>query len=263
MAPADIVRPLRWPRVGRTLLGHPELGPAVVVIAAWAAVLVLAVMGAHAGSDPGMSGMAGMGTGGAAAPQGAWSRAAVGLPSWLLMTVAMMGPAALADVRYTGLNSLRWRRRRAMAEFSAAYLSVWAAFGLLALAAAAIVSGVPGPADLAVVLAVAAAWQLTPFKRRCLRGCHRSLPLPPYGWRADTGALWYGLRNGLYCLGTCWCLMLIMIAAPGAQLLWTVGLTVAIAAERRLPRPRSATRTVAALLGFAAVAALAIGNLLR
>jgi len=139
-----------------------------------------------------------------------------------------------------------------MAEFSAAYLLVWAAFGLVALAAGGMMPGVPGPAPLAVVLAAAAAWQLSPFKRRCLRGCHRSLPLPPYGWRAEKGALRFGLRNGLYCLGTCWC-----------QLLWTAGLTAVITGERRLPRPGSITRTVAALLGFATVAALAVDNLLQ
>jgi predicted metal-binding membrane protein len=207
--------------------------------------------------------MAGMGAESAAAPRSAWSQAAVSLPAWVLMTVAMMGPAALADVRYTGLNSLRWRRRRAMAEFSAAYLLVWTAFGLVALAAGEMMPGVPGPASLAAVLATAAAWQLSPFKRRCLRGCHRSLPLPPYGWRADIGALWFGLRNGLYCLGTCWCLMLVMIAAPGGQLPWTAGLAGVITSERRLPRPRGTIRAVAALLGCATVAALAVGNLLQ
>jgi predicted metal-binding membrane protein len=265
MASADVARPqLRWLNPRRMLVRHPELGAAAVVIAAWVTLLVLDARGAHGGgSHAGMSGMAGMGSESTAAPHSAWSQADASLPSWVLMTVAMMGPAALADVRYTGLNSLRWRRRRAMAEFSAAYLSVWAAFGLVSLAAGEMMPGVPGPAALAVVLAAAAAWQLSPFKRRCLRGCHRSLPLPPYGWRADKGALWFGLRNGLYCLGTCWCLMLIMIAAPGGQLLWTAGLTAVITGERRLPRPRSATRTVATLLSFATVAALAVGNLLQ
>jgi predicted metal-binding membrane protein len=95
-----------------------------------------------------------------------------------------------------------------------------------------------------------------------MRGCHRSFPLPPRGWRAEKGALRFGLRNGLYCLGTCWCLMLVMVAAPCGQLLWTVGLSAVITAERLLPRPRSATRTIALLLGFAAGAALAVGNLL-
>ena len=242
----------------RVLLRHPELGAAAVIAAAWVTLLVQACTSPRAG---GAAGMAGMDMSPAAGD--AWSRAAGGLPAWMLMTVAMMGPAALGAIGYTGLNSLRWRRRRAMAEFAAAYLAVWAAFGLAVLAAAAVVPGVPGPAALALVLAVAAAWQLTPVKRRCLSGCHRGAPLPPRGWRAEKGALGFGLRNGLYCLGTCWCLMLVMVAAPGGQLLWTAGLTVAITTELVLPTPRGAARVVAALLGFAAFAALATGNLLQ
>jgi len=242
----------------RVLLRHPELGAAAVIAAAWLALLVQACTSPRAG---GAAGMAGMDMGPAAGD--AWSRAAGGLPAWMLMTVAMMGPAALGAIGYTGLNSLRWRRRRAMAEFAAACLAVWAAFGLVVLATAAVIPGVPGPAALALVLAVAAAWQLTPVKRRCLSGCHRGASLPPRGWRAEKGALGFGLRNGLYCLGTCWCLMLVMVAVPAGQLLWLAGLTAVITAERRLAEPGAFTRAAAAALGVAAVATLAVGGLLQ
>jgi predicted metal-binding membrane protein len=246
---------------GGLALRHPELGAAAVVVAAWVTLVTLA---ARAGglSAAATGGMAGMSMGGPTA-RSAWSTAAAGLPSWMLMTVAMMGPAALASVGHTGRSSLAWRRRRAMVEFSAAYLAVWAAFGLLAQAAAAVVPAVPGPAALAAVLAAATAWQLTPLKRRCLIACHRAVPLPPRGWRAEKGALRFGLRNGLSCLGSCWCLMLVMTVTPGGQLLWTAGLTGVVTAEKLARRPRHATRTAAAALAFATVATLTIGNLLR
>jgi predicted metal-binding membrane protein len=244
----------------RVLLRHPELGAAVVITAAWVALLLQSCTSTRAGGAA--AGMSGMGTS-PAEPHDTWARAAGGLPSWMLMTAAMMGPATLGAIGYTGLNSLRWRRRRAMAEFSVASLAVWVAFGLLVLAATAVVRGIPGPGALARVLAVAAAWQLTPVKRRCLSGCHLGASLPPRGWRAEKGALRFGLRNGLYCLGTCWCLMLVMVAAPGGQLLWTAGLTGVITAERVVSRPRSTTRAVAVMLFFAAFAALAAGNLLQ
>jgi predicted metal-binding membrane protein len=262
MANADTTLPQpRRLNISQLMVRHPELGAAAAVTAAWITLLVIAIRDAH--SRTSHAAMAGMPMGGTAAQHSAWLRAASGLPSWVLMTVAMMGPAALIAIRHTGLNSLRWRRRRAIAEFSAAYLTVWIAFGLLAQVASTFVPGVPGPAMLATVLAAAAAWQLSPFKRRFLRGCHRSFPLPPRGWRAEKGALRFGLRNGLYCFGTCWCLMLVMVAAPGGQLLWTAGLTGIITAERLLPRPRNTTRVAAAMLGFATVATLAIDNLLR
>ncbi len=205
----------------------------------------------------GTAGMAGMGMPARAAARGAWSVVASGLPYWVLMIVAMMGPAALAGVRHTGRNSLRWRRGRAMAEFSAAYLAVWTAFGLVALAAVARVPGIPGSAALGIVLAAAAAWQLSPLKRRWLRDSHRSVPLPPRGWRAERGALRFGLRNGLSCLGSCWCLMLVMAVEPGGQLLWTAALAGVVTTERRLEKPRRATRLAAAALGIAAAGAAA------
>ena len=264
MATADTIVPRSArPDLRRLLLRHPELGPAAVVAAAWVTLLVLAAAGHGSASAAGAGVMPGMAMDSSAAPRSAWAAAAGGIPSWVLMTVAMMGPAALAGVRHTGLNSLRWRRRRAMAEFSVAYIAVWAAFGALALATAAVVPGLSRPAALATALAVAAAWQLTPVKRRCLLASHRSVPLPPRGWRAVQGALGFGLRNGLSCVGSCGCLMLVMAVAPGGQLLWTAALTAAATTEKLARRPRHATQATAVLLGFATVATLAVGNLLR
>jgi predicted metal-binding membrane protein len=246
----------------RLLLRHPELPAAAGVATAWLALLATAARDALAGHPAaGMAAMPGMGS----AHPAAGVAAAAGLPGWLLMIVAMMGPATLAGIRHTALNSLRWRRGRAMAGFAAAYLAVWAAFGVFALTAAALFTGVavPGPAALAAVLAAAAAWQLTAAKRRCLRDCHRSLPLPPHGWRAEWGSLRFGLRNGAACLGSCWCLMLVMVTAPAGQLLWMAGLAGAVTAERLAPRPRAVTRFIAVACAFAAVAVLATAGLLR
>lgn len=249
--------------IGRLLLRHPELPAAAGVAAVWLALLATAARAALAGYPAtGMAAMPGMGSAHPAA--GPWLAAAAGLPGWVLMTAAMMGPAALSGVRHTGLNSLRWRRGRAMAGFAAAYLAVWVAFGALTLAAASLAGpAVRGPAALAWVLAAAAAWQLTPAKRRCLRDCHRSVPLPPRGWRAEWGSLRFGLRNGAACLGSCWCLMLVMVVGPAGQMLWMVGLAGAVTAERLAPRPRATTRFIAVACAFAAVAVLATTGLLR
>jgi predicted metal-binding membrane protein len=220
---------LRRPDVRELLLRRPELGASVVVVAAWVAVLALAAAGGH-------------------------RHVSGGLPYWMLVTVAMIGPAALAGIRHTGLNSLRWRRRRAMVEFAAAYLALWIAFGALALAVAArVLVLVPRPVAFAIVLAGAAAWQLCPLKRRWLRDCHRSVPLPPRGWVAEKAALRFGLRNGAACLGSCWCLMLVMVVASG--LVWTVLLAGFVTAEKLLQQPRRATRFGAAVLAIAAAGA--------
>ncbi len=224
---------------------YPEAGPAVAVLGAWVALAVLASRGGElAGMDMGPS------------QAGAWAAAVAGLPSWLLMTVAMMGPAALPRFRYVGRPAAR--PALAMAAFGVAYLAVWAVFGLAARAAAAAVPGVPGPRALALVLFAALAWQLSPVKRSLLRGCH-ARQLPPRSGGTPARAVAQGTRYGLCCLGTCWCLMLVMVAVPAGGLLWMAGLTAAISAERVCGERASAA---AAALGVAAVATLAVGGLL-
>jgi predicted metal-binding membrane protein len=241
------------PEIRRWLLRHPESVASILVGVAWLWLVSIELRGASVGGHAGMPMMQGM-------PGMDMTPETAPLPGianpigwWVLMSVAMMGPAALAGVRHTGLNSLRWRRGRAMAEFAVAYLAVWAIFGAVALAFVAALPGAPGTIVLVIVLALAAAWQLTPLKRRWLRDCHRSVPLPPQGWKAELGSLRFGLRNGLSCLGSCWCLMLIMAVAPAYHLLWMFALTVVVTAEKLMERPRRATRMAATALAITAI----------
>jgi predicted metal-binding membrane protein len=247
----------------------PELIALALVALAWVALVAMALQhlldtsltGAHASEASGMAGMPGMAATRATASLSVWSRVIAGLPYWLLMTVATMGPVALAGIRHTGLNSLRWRRGRAVAEFSAGYLAVWAAVGVAALGAAESTTTLPREIRLAVVLAGAAAWELSAAKRRASRACHRPLPLPLYGWPAERGALLFGLRQGASCVGTCWCLMLTMVVVTGAHLLWMAALTCLIAMERIAGRPRRVSIITASGLGAAAVATAVLAAL--
>ncbi|HEX8095191.1 DUF2182 domain-containing protein [Jatrophihabitans sp.] len=232
---------------------RPELGAAVVVGLAWVLLLVLDSSHGGAAMTGALLSMPDM-----AAPAGRWPGADQ-LSHLIIMTVAMMGPAALSGIRHTGVNSLRWRQQRAMAEFGLAYLAVWTAFAIVVLAGSSLASGVGEPALFCAVLGIAAAWQLTPYKRHWLRRCHRSVPLPPRGWRAEKAALTFGLRNGGACLGSCWCLMLVMVVAPSGQLLWSVVLCAVSTLERLLERPGRVTRLAAVALGVAAVWTLALG----
>jgi predicted metal-binding membrane protein len=246
-------------------LSSPELAAIALVTLAWVALAAMALQhaldtsltGAHASEAASMPGMPGItGTPAGASPS-AWSRVIAGLPYWLLMTVAMMGPVALAGIRHTSLNSLRWRRGRAVAGFSAGYLAVWAAVGVAALAAESTTT-LSRDIRLAVVLTGAAAWELSAAKRRASRACHRPLPLPLSGWPAERGALLFGLRQGTSCVGTCWCLMLTMVVVPGAHLLWMAALTALIAMERIAGRPRRVSVITASGLGAAALATVAL-----
>jgi predicted metal-binding membrane protein len=201
---------------------HPEAGAAVVVALAW--IVLLARPGHH------------------------WAGPA-DLPQWTVMAAAMMGPAALPGVRHTALNSLRWRRRRAAAEFGLSYLAVWVAYG-------AVVLLLLPPVPVGVALLVAAGWQLTPYKRRWLLECHRGRPLPPTGPRADRAAAEFGLRVGGACAGSCWALMAVMASGP-MSVLWTAGLSGLVLTERVTRHPVRTTRIAALVLAALAFAYLA------
>jgi predicted metal-binding membrane protein len=250
----------RYPSPRLLLLRHPEAATGAAVALAWLVLLGRAAGAAladhHSRHAASMSGMDMTGT--PPTTQDLLSAVLGGLPGWALMSIAMMGPAALAGVQHTARNSLCWRRRRAIAEFAAGYLIVWMIYGAAALTTATVIPGLPGAIALAGALAVAATWQLSPLKRRWLRDCHRSVPLPARGWRAEAGAVRFGLLNGTACLGSCWPFMLVMVAAPSHQLIWTAALTLATTTERLQQRPRRTTRLLAAALAAAAAAAGAV-----
>ena len=234
----------------RAVVRRPELVASLAVAGAWTIVLFRPLMPGHA-SHMGMAASAMS----ASTPLdlSRAGQALSGFPAWMVMTIAMMGPAALAGIRHTGLNSLSWRRYRAMGEFAAGYLTVWAAFGIVSLVALGAVPQAVGWSGAAAALAIAGVWELTPMKRRSLRECHRSVPLPPRGWRAEIAAIRFGLRNGTACLGSCWCLMLAMTMCPVHYVLATVLLTAVSTAERLVERPRRATRVAALSFGVLAV----------
>lgn len=178
---------------------------------------------------------------------------------WAAMSAAMMLPAALPALAHVGVNSLRRRRGRAMALFAGVYLGVWLAFGGLVLALSPLWTRLDEGLLLAAVLAVAAAWQLTRWKLVALRACHRTVPLPPYGRRADAAVVRFGVRNGSACVGSCWAMMLATgVATAGAMLPAMAVLTALVTVEKLADRPRRTTRLVALALVVATGVAAAL-----
>jgi predicted metal-binding membrane protein len=156
---------------------------------------------------------------------------------WLLMLLAMMPPLLARPIRHLWRRSLRRRRMRAIALFAAAYTAVWLLGGVVLLAAAIMLRGF---AEVAVVPAAAIAflWQATPVKQVCLNGCHRLPPLATFGLAADLDCLRFGFTAGSWCVGTCWALMLVPLAAGAAHLtLMAVASLVMLLERLGPPRP--------------------------
>lgn len=183
-----------------------------------------------------------------------------GVATWTLMVVAMMVPATIPVLRAISFNSLWDRRYRSPALFLAAYLAVWVALGALALGgwqlAAALGAGhaLHGAAATGALLLVAANWQLAPAHRRCLKRCHRTLPLGARGRAADRACLRYGLYHARWCTGACWPLMLAML--PGHGLALMAALTALTTWQRLARRPRrsACAGALVALMGLVMLA---------
>ena len=165
------------------------------------------------------------------------------LVAWQAMIAAMMVPSTLPLLRlFAAAATDQPRPRAAIVAFLAGYALVWTAFGWLAFVGDtmihATVDGTPWLArhDWLIAggtLALAGAFQFSALKDRCLEVCrHPGAFLLRHYERGLPGALALGRRHGLFCLGCCWALMLLMFAAGVANLWWMAGLTALMVYEK-------------------------------
>lgn len=198
---------------------------------------------------------------------------------WAVMTGAMMLPSAVPLLRlFAGASAGQERAGPVLAGFVGGYLGVWAVFGWVALVLdVAVHHAVDGVAWLSArpwlvgagTLAIAGAFQFSSLKDRCLTECRHPAAYLLRHYRQGVGAAFrLGWGHGLYCLGCCWALMLVMFAAGVTDLRWMAALG-ALTAYEKLGRHGEAVAATAGavalvLAAIAAVrpelAALVVGN---
>jgi predicted metal-binding membrane protein len=189
--------------------------------------------------------------------------------AWQFMTAAMMLPSSLPVIRLytiTARPAPAWRQ--SVSLFLVAYFAVWTAFAVPAfigdMGLHHLVHSWPWldqHARLipAATFTLAAVWQLTPLKDACLRECrHPAVFLQRYYARGPRAGLLLGLRHGIFCLGCCWALMMVMFAAGVAHLAWMGVLGLLMVAEKTLPGGHRLARPVGGVLAALAVAAIAV-----
>ncbi len=188
------------------------------------------------------------------------------LLAWQVMVAAMMLPSALPLIRlFDAVSRKQERAWLARGAFLGGYAAVWTAFGALALlgdsALHHTVDAFPWLAErpwlvAGSVLALAGAFQFSELKDQCLSKCRQPGPyLLAHYRRGPEAGFRLGFGHGLFCLGCCWALMLVMFAAGVAVLWWMAALTAVMVYEKTGRHGRALTPVVGfALLGLAALA---------
>lgn len=104
------------------------------------------------------------------------------------------------------------------------------------------------------MLITAGIYQLTPLKDFCLRHCRSPVAflLHVSSYKGRLRDLRVGLYHGLYCIGCCWGLMVVLITVGVMNLAWMAVIAVTVLLEKSWSQGRALSRIVgAALIVFA------------
>jgi len=246
-----------------------------LTVLAWALTLHQALemgapMGLTVGGGVSSEGMRGMAMAGM--PAGGWSLAGATsfVALWTVMMAAMMLPAAAPMIVI--FDSAQARGGEATVPtwiFVAGYLLIWMLAGIIVYAAVQTGSDIAtelaplnraqwAPLILGATLVAAGLYQFTRIKRICLTRCRSPFAFLTFYWRnGRLGAFQMGLRHGAYCLGCCWALFAVLVAAGIMSIAWMLLLTLVVFVEKVLPYGQRS----ASLIGLALVAlGLGIGS---
>jgi predicted metal-binding membrane protein len=187
---------------------------------------------------------------------------------WGVMMAAMMlsGAAPMILLYHTVSRRLSGQGDRVLPAplFAGVYLLLWLAAGLPVYGGYVAVGWLAGrwpafhaaaPYAVAAVLAAAGVYQFTAAKRACLRHCESPMEFLMRRWRSGyTATLGLAARHGAYCIGCCWGLMAILVAAGAMSLPWVTAITLVVLAEKVLPHAGWTARAVGAALLLLALA---------
>lgn len=171
------------------------------------------------------------------------------LAAWQVMTAAMMLPSTLPMVRlFAKASREQPQPRLLLLIFLGAYAAVWTGFALIAFVGdIGLHQLVPHwkwlhqhPWIIAgSTLVLAGGFQFSGLKEQCLNACRHPFSFLTHHYQRGLQAAWnLGIRHGLYCLGCCWALMLVMFAVGVGHFTWMIVLTAVMTLERTWKRGR-------------------------
>jgi len=168
---------------------------------------------------------------------------------WAIMMVGMMVPSVAPMILiYSAVVRKSEKQGTPVAPtglFTIGYLMIWILFSLLATIAtwglnqASLLSPMlvaNSPWLGAALLVGAGIYQLLPLKDACLQHCRSPFHfISSHFSPGPFGAIKMGLSHGIYCLGCCWVLMLLLFVGGVMNLVWIGAITLFVFLEKVLP----------------------------
>jgi predicted metal-binding membrane protein len=187
------------------------------------------------------------------------------LVCWQVMVVGMMLPSSMPIMSIMVHASRKpGQPRTTQLAFLAGYALVWTGFAAAAFLGDMLIhwwvhrwvwlylhSWVIG----AATLALAGGFQFSPLKQCCLQQCRRPFSFFRHYYRKGVRGAWLlGLHHGVFCLGSCWALMLVMFGLGVGSLVLMALLTGVMVVEKTFPGGRRLSAVIGGvLLGLAVV----------
>lgn len=192
--------------------------------------------------------------------------------AWTVMTVAMMLPTSIPlAATFQTIAGQRPDRSVLVALLIVGYLTIWALLGIVFYLAGVVLRQVTAGTSLlqghtsvggGLILIVAGLYQFTSLKYRCLDKCRSPLSFVLGYWQGEherLNAFRLGAHHGLFCVGCCWALMLVMFAVGVGNLAWMLVLGAVMAIEKNVRWGRQLSAPVGVLLLIGGLAVFALG----
>jgi predicted metal-binding membrane protein len=164
---------------------------------------------------------------------------------WCAMALAMMLPTAAPMIlTYAELAETAARKGEPAASpliLAAGYVAVWLGAALLLTVLQLVLMRVSlldpmasaSPLFSGAVFVAAGLYQFSALKHACVTQCQHPFRFFFANWTAEPrGVFGLGLRQGLYCLGCCWAMMLSMFAVGVMNVVWMAALGAVMTIEK-------------------------------
>jgi predicted metal-binding membrane protein len=170
---------------------------------------------------------------------------------WTIMMAGMMLPSASPMMLFFAAIARKNRDRGVLPAtwlFAGGYLLVWMAFSFGATALQVLFEEMQLASSMMVatskwlssaILIGAGLYQWSSLKGQCLTQCRSPIHFITGHWQPGRlGALRMGMTHGLYCVGCCWAIMLLLFVGGVMNLLWVAGIAGFVLLEKLVPAGR-------------------------